>query len=159
MSEAEAAFAVAAEYAAEQIDWYDRYAFIKHMLFRASAVGMVVASVLTTYLAATLEKPDDLFLRFKRKNAIAVLAATSAILVGLTGLFDWRSAWESHRLAQFEIQAAMKVATIRKLQLTAESKDQEVFELARELAEDVRNIVSNETVRFFATQPQADDAI
>ena len=153
MEEAIAAFKIAEAYAQEQLDWYESSAFYKHMLFRTFGVASILIAVLITYFSATLTGPDDTIWRFKKKNLIAGLAAVSAISIGLSSFFDWRGAWESHRTAEFYIKKTLNEARIEELKLRGTSDFNRVFTLAKSLTTDVNDVVSRETLQFFATQP------
>lgn len=153
MNEAEAAFAIACKYALSQLHWYETYAFWKYLFFRATGVASIVLTVLITYISASLTAPEEKLGWFKKKNFIAVLAAFSAILVGVSSFFDWRGAWESHRIAEFEIRALIKKAEIEKLALIEADDVTGVFKLAQSLTADVHEIVEAETGDYFSRQP------
>ncbi|MFS8184264.1 DUF4231 domain-containing protein [Pseudovibrio denitrificans] len=153
MYEAVEAFREAINYAQEQVEWYDFYAGLKLTLFRTAGVLAIVSATLITFLSANLKDPEQKIGRVKRKNIIALLAVVSAISVSLSSFFEWRSSWESHRHAQFKLEALIKTATIKKLELQQGANAAELFVLAGWLTDNVQTIVSEETSKFYSSQP------
>ena len=58
MEEAIQAFDLAIEYTNHQIEWYDRFAFVKLFLFRTFGVITIMSAILITYLSATLDEKN-----------------------------------------------------------------------------------------------------
>ena len=141
----------AIQYAQEQVDWYNRYAFWKMFLFRSAGVITILATVAITYLSASVNDKSNMFAGFKKQNLITGLAVISAISVALSTFFGWQKAWESHRLAQFQIEAAIVNANIKKSAVLGTGRKDELVEEAQKLTEHVKEIVLSETDRFYRT--------
>ncbi|MGG9998615.1 DUF4231 domain-containing protein [Pseudovibrio ascidiaceicola] len=159
MYEAIEAYREAVNYANEQIEWYFFYAGLKLILFRVAGVISIVAAILITFLSANLNDPEKKIGSLKRRNVIALLAVVSAVSVSLSSFFEWRASWESHRHAQFKLEALVKMTAIKKLELQQEGNPKAIFALAGSLTDNVRNIVSEETVTYYSSQPDLSEII
>lgn len=158
MNEALEAYQIARNFSAEQIEWYSNQAFYKHFLHRASGVLIILFAVLITYFSANLSAPTEKVLRFQKRNVIAVLAASSAIIASISSFYDWRSSWESHRLAQFELQALIRVAEIKQLELKMDKNADGMFKLAKELTLEVKMVLEKETAHYYSNQRGAKES-
>ncbi|WP_350334243.1 DUF4231 domain-containing protein [Coralliovum pocilloporae] len=159
MEEALAAYQVAVAYATKQIIWYESSADMKHLLYRGVGLVAICASILITFLSATMNRPDQKIGAFRTGYVIAALAAISALSVAAAGFFEWGSAWESHRITQLRLEALVEISHIESLKLTAAGDKQGIFTLAERLAEEVRGIVETETTGYYDSQSTLSEII
>jgi hypothetical protein len=153
LEEANQAFFVAQAYAQKQIDWYGLFGTSKLILFRVAGVLSIVCAIFIAYFSATLDDNKVTFFNFSKKKLITILAILSALSVSLSGFFGWKGAWESHRIAQFQIEALVVEAKIRKLKLESDGDIAGVFMLANELSQETARIVHEESTEYFAFIP------
>ncbi len=155
MDQANEAFGIAVDYASNQIIWYQLNGTVKLYLFRSAGVISILATILVTYLSATLDNEKPTLFGFRKNVLIAVLAASSAMVISLSSFFGWKSSWESHRLAQFQLEALIVESRIQKLKIEKNGTDTELFELAHSLSTRVREIVSEETIKYYKSVTSA----
>lgn len=151
------AFKIAIEYADKQYHWYQNYGNVKLYLFRISGVIAILSTILITYLSATLDSTNPIILGFRKSILIAILAAFSAVSVSLSSFFGWKSSWESHRVAQFQIEALIVDAKIQQQKILTSGVEEDLFALAQSLTTKVRDITSEETVRYYSGQKNIRD--
>ncbi|WP_120495843.1 hypothetical protein [Kiloniella sp. EL199] len=159
MEEASQAFLVAQEYAQKQIDWYSLFGITKLILFRITGVLSIVCAIFIAYFSATFDDNKLTFFNFSKKKLITILAILSALCVSLSGFFGWKGAWETHRIAQFQIEALVVEAKIQKFKLESDGDVAGVFILADELSQKTATIVQNESTDYFALIPNINEAV
>ncbi|KKJ75405.1 hypothetical protein WH95_18335 [Kiloniella litopenaei] len=159
MEEANQAFLVALEYAQKQIDWYQFFGISKLILFRVVGGLSIICTIFIAYLSATLDDKKTTLFSLSKKKLVTILAIVSALSVSLSGFFGWRGAWESHRLAQFQIESLMVETEIRKLKLESDGDVAGVFMLANELSEETARIVQHESSEYFSFIPSIDEGV
>lgn len=143
------ALSQAIQYATGKMNWYDTYAFWKMIAFRTAGVVTILATVAITYLSASLSDKAQDFLGFKKQHLITGLAVLSAVAVALPTFFGWQKAWEGHRVAQFQIEAAIVEAKINQTALKGPQQQAERITEAQKLTKTVRDIVLSETDSFY----------
>lgn len=144
------AVCVAIKAISDKLDWYKSSANWKFYLFRATGVAAILSSVLVTYLSANIDNQKVPLLGLKKKNLVSVLAALTAVSISLAGFFGWRSSWESHRLAQLQLEALVTNTKIEMFRLKANDDDKALFNLAHSADKALNEIVFKETQGFFS---------
>ncbi|MCY6380514.1 hypothetical protein [Hoeflea prorocentri] len=150
-------------YADKMLDWYETHAYWKMIAFRTTGVVTILATIAITYISASLSEQSQTILGYQKKHLITGLAVLSAITVALPAFFGWQNAWESHRVAQFRIEAAIVEAKIRRAALLGTARRTEMTLEAQHLTQTVRDIVLSETDKFYrgigkpTGKPQPDD--
>ncbi|WP_085904572.1 hypothetical protein [Kiloniella majae] len=159
MDEANQAFLVAMGYAQKQISWYEFFGLFKLILFRGAGALSIICAIFIAYFSATLGDNKATFFNFSKKNLITTLAILSALSVSLSGFFGWRAAWESHRIAQFQIEALVVETKIRKLELESDKDIAGIFILAKRLSQETARIVEEESSEYFTYIPNVSEGI